>query len=117
MTTRLPGNPLRTVLVGAVGCVYQEVGCDSGSGDRVGCFRSRVVGVGPQLGFIISPDHHDTGVSQFQKLLAIRQPEPARRMERLGDLRHIAGGTDAERHAETNDHEVTKCRFAAVFAT
>jgi hypothetical protein len=41
-----------------------------------------------------------------QKLLGIRQPEPARRMERLGDLRHIAGGTDAERHAETNDHEV-----------
>src|SRR5262250_928182 len=40
-------------LVGAVGYVYQEVGCDSGSGDRVGCFQSRVVGVGPQLGFII----------------------------------------------------------------
>jgi hypothetical protein len=40
-------------LVGAVGYVYQEVGCDSVSGDRVGCFQSRVVGVGPQLGFII----------------------------------------------------------------
>ena len=39
--------------VGLVGYVYQEVGCDSGSGDRVGCFQSRVVGVGPQLGFII----------------------------------------------------------------
>jgi hypothetical protein len=39
--------------VGAVGYVYQEVGCDSGSGDRVGCFQSRVVGAGPQLGFII----------------------------------------------------------------
>jgi hypothetical protein len=40
-------------LVGAVGYVYQEVGCDSGSGDRVGCFKSRVLGVGPQVGFII----------------------------------------------------------------
>ena len=30
-----------------------QVGCDSGSGDRVGCFQSRVIGVGPQLGFII----------------------------------------------------------------
>ncbi|HEY7245111.1 MAG TPA: transporter [Xanthobacteraceae bacterium] len=39
--------------VGVVGYVYDEVGCDSGSGDRVGCFRSRVVGVGPQVGFII----------------------------------------------------------------
>jgi hypothetical protein len=25
----------------------------SGSGDRVGCFQSRVIGVGPQVGFII----------------------------------------------------------------
>jgi hypothetical protein len=40
-------------LVGAVGYVYKEIGCDSGSGDRVGCFQSQVVGVGPQLGFII----------------------------------------------------------------
>jgi len=43
----------KQVQVGLVGYVYQEVGCDSGSGDRVGCFQSRVVGVGPQLGFII----------------------------------------------------------------
>src|SRR5262249_43151826 len=40
-------------LIGAVGYVYKEIGCDSGSGDRVGCFQSQVVGVGPQLGFII----------------------------------------------------------------
>jgi len=38
--------------IGAVGYVYKEIGCDSGSGDRVGCFPSQVVGVGPQLGFI-----------------------------------------------------------------
>jgi hypothetical protein len=38
--------------IGAVGYVYKEIGCDSGSGDRVGCFQSQVVGVGPQLGFI-----------------------------------------------------------------
>jgi len=38
---------------GLVGYVYREVGCDSGSGDRVGCFQSRVFGVGPQVGFII----------------------------------------------------------------
>jgi hypothetical protein len=39
--------------VGLVGYLYQQLGCDSGSGDRVGCFRSRVVGVGPQVGYII----------------------------------------------------------------
>jgi hypothetical protein len=43
----------KQVQVGLVGYVYQEVGCDSGSGDRVGCFQSQVVGIGPQLGFII----------------------------------------------------------------
>jgi hypothetical protein len=40
-------------LVGLVGYVYKEIGCDSGSGDRVGCFQSQVFGIGPQLGFII----------------------------------------------------------------
>jgi hypothetical protein len=38
--------------VGIVGYLYQELGCDSGSGDRVGCFRSRVVSAGPQVGYI-----------------------------------------------------------------
>src|SRR6266513_3627691 len=43
----------KEVMVGLVGYVYKEIGCDSGSGDRVGCFQSQVVGVGPQLGFVI----------------------------------------------------------------
>jgi hypothetical protein len=39
-------------MVGVVGYVYKEIGCDSGSGDRVGCFQSQVAGVGPQVGFL-----------------------------------------------------------------
>ena len=38
--------------VGLVGYWYQQLSCDSGSGDRVGCFESRVVGIGPQIGYI-----------------------------------------------------------------
>jgi hypothetical protein len=38
--------------LGLVGYLYQQIGCDSGSGDRVGCFQQRVVGVGPQVGYI-----------------------------------------------------------------
>jgi hypothetical protein len=38
--------------VGLVGYLYQQIGCDSGSGDRVGCFQSRVASVGPQVGYI-----------------------------------------------------------------
>jgi hypothetical protein len=42
----------KQVLLGAVGYVYKEIGCDSGAGDRVGCFQSQVLGLGPQIGFI-----------------------------------------------------------------
>jgi hypothetical protein len=45
--------------IGLVGYFYNQVSCDSGSGDRVGCFESRVVGVGPQIGHIfkVSDDY------------------------------------------------------------
>jgi hypothetical protein len=39
--------------IGLVGYAYQQLSCDSGSGDRVGCFESRVIGIGPQIGYII----------------------------------------------------------------
>jgi hypothetical protein len=42
----------KQVSVGLVGYVYKEIGCDSGSGDRVGCFQSQVAGVGPQISFL-----------------------------------------------------------------
>jgi hypothetical protein len=42
----------KQVQVGVVGYLYQEIGCDSGTGDHVGCFQSRTVGIGPQFGYI-----------------------------------------------------------------
>jgi hypothetical protein len=39
--------------VGMVGYLYDQLSCDSGGGDRVGCFKSRVAGIGPQMAFII----------------------------------------------------------------
>jgi hypothetical protein len=42
----------KQVQVGLVGYLYNQLSCDSGSGDRVGCFESRVAGIGPQIGFI-----------------------------------------------------------------
>src|SRR6266850_3180697 len=38
--------------VGLVGYAYDQVSGDSGSGDRVGSFESRVFAVGPQVGYI-----------------------------------------------------------------
>jgi hypothetical protein len=43
----------KEVQVGVVGYAYKDIGCDSRSGDRVGCFRSQVLVIGPQLGFVI----------------------------------------------------------------
>lgn len=42
----------KQVQVGLVGYAYQQLTADSGAGDLLGPFESRVFGVGPQLGFI-----------------------------------------------------------------
>jgi hypothetical protein len=47
--------------IGLVGYGYNQLSCDSGSGDKVGCFKSRVVGVGPQLGYIFPVGEHTQG--------------------------------------------------------
>jgi hypothetical protein len=39
--------------IGLVGYLYNQLSCDSGAGDRVGCFESRVAGIGPQIGYVI----------------------------------------------------------------
>src|ERR1041385_2015045 len=33
------------ISAGIVGYVYQQIGCDSGSGNTVGCFRTRIFGI------------------------------------------------------------------------
>ena len=38
--------------VGLVGYWYQQLSCDSGSGNRLGCFEARVGGIGPQIGYV-----------------------------------------------------------------
>jgi hypothetical protein len=40
--------------IGVVGYVYNQLTCDSGSGNKVGCFDSRVASVGAQLGYTIT---------------------------------------------------------------
>jgi hypothetical protein len=39
--------------LGAVGYVYNQLTADSGSGARLGEFKSRVAGIGPQVGFFV----------------------------------------------------------------
>ena len=42
----------KQIQVGLVGYAYKDIGCDSGSGDHVGCFQSQVLGIGPQFGYV-----------------------------------------------------------------
>jgi hypothetical protein len=42
----------QNVSFGAVGYVYQQITGDSGSGNKLGPFMSRVIGVGPQVTFL-----------------------------------------------------------------
>jgi hypothetical protein len=41
----------KQLFVGAVGYFYDQISADSGSGDHVGPFESRVIGIGPQISF------------------------------------------------------------------
>jgi hypothetical protein len=63
--------------VGAVGYLYNQIGCDSGSGDQVGCFQSRVAGIGPQVGFIfpVGDMHGYLGVKGYWEFAAQNRPE------------------------------------------
>lgn len=37
--------------IGAAGYAYKQLTCDSGAGNRLGCFEARVFGLGPQIGY------------------------------------------------------------------
>jgi hypothetical protein len=39
------------LFIGPVGYFYNQIGCDSGAGDRVGCFESQIAGLGAQVGY------------------------------------------------------------------
>jgi hypothetical protein len=63
--------------VGAVGYVYKEIGCDSGSGDHLGCFQSQVVGAGPQAGYIFPLGEMQgyVNVKVYKEFAAEHRPE------------------------------------------
>jgi hypothetical protein len=57
--------------LGLVGYLYQQVTPDGGSGDHVGPFESRVIGVGPQIGYIIPLGKVD-GLGDLQAYLNLK---------------------------------------------
>jgi hypothetical protein len=64
--------------LGFVGYFYDQISCDSGGGDRVGCFESRVIGVGPQVGHIfkISDDYQGyVNLKGYKEFDAAHRPD------------------------------------------
>ena len=64
------------VSFGAVGYVYQQITGDGGSGDKVGPFKSRVVGVGPQvtLLFPVAGMQGSIGLKQYTEFNGFDRP-------------------------------------------
>ena len=63
--------------IGLVGYAYDQVTADSGAGDRVGSFESRVFAVGPQLGYIfpIAGKQGFLGLKSYGEFGAKNRPE------------------------------------------
>jgi hypothetical protein len=63
--------------IGLVGYLYNQVSCDGGSGDRVGCFQSRVASAGAQLGYMIPLGDLDgnVNVKAYKEFAAANRPE------------------------------------------
>jgi hypothetical protein len=63
--------------VGLVGRAYDQVSGDSGPGDRVGAFESRVFAVGPQLGYVfpIAGKQGFLGLKSYFEFEARNRPE------------------------------------------
>ena len=63
--------------IGLVGYLYNQASCDGGSGNRVGCFQSRVAGAGAQLGYAISMGQLEgnVNVKAYKVFAAANRPE------------------------------------------
>ncbi len=67
----------KQVFVGIVGYAYRQIGCDSGPGNRLGCFQSQVAAAGPQLGFIfpVGTMQGLINIKGYKEFAAERRPE------------------------------------------
>jgi hypothetical protein len=67
----------KQLMVGLVGYAYQQVTGDSGSGARLGDFRSRVFGVGPQIGYLFPVGDHQgyLNLKGYKEFGAENRPE------------------------------------------
>jgi hypothetical protein len=68
----------KTVLVGLAGYYFQQITGDSGAGATLGDFKGRVLGIGPQVGFILPLSRDYQGylnVKAYKDFAAENRPE------------------------------------------
>ncbi len=92
--------------LGLVGYAYKQISCDSGAGNRVGCFESQVFGVGPQIGYII-PLGHQQAYLNLKGYKEFRIRAPTGRLERVAHIRDLAGCPHSSATTEAQNYEVT----------
>jgi hypothetical protein len=78
----------KQIQVGLVGYYFQQVSDDFGAPASLGGFRSRVAGVGPQIGYIL-PDRRYAGLHQPERLQGVRRAKSSRGLEHVAHLRHL----------------------------
>ena len=64
--------------IGLVGYLYNQISCNSGAGDRLGCFESRVAGIGPQIAYIFPLSEHYQGylnLKGYKEFAAENRPD------------------------------------------
>ena len=64
--------------VGLAGYWFQQISCDSGAGNRLGCFEARVAGIGPQIGYVFPINKEWQGyvnLKGFKEFAAEHRPE------------------------------------------
>lgn len=89
----------KQVQVGLVGYAYKELGCDSGSGDRVGCFRVAGVRRRAAVRLRLSAQRRPPRVRQSQGIRGIRRGGSPDRVEQLAHICHLArSGASAPRY-------------------
>ena len=75
--------------IGAVGYLYDQLTSDSGCAPVLCPFKSRVAGVGPQIGYIF-PRRHHARLRERKGLQGVRRPEQTGRLEYVGDIGAVA---------------------------
>jgi len=92
-STALPAFMVSKQLqLGRAGHFFQQVTDDFGAPFVLDGFRSRIAGIGPQIGFLVSDRGHAGlfGLKGCKEIAAQNRP---RRVEYLADLWHLAGAT------------------------